>query len=279
MSTDPKERFLRTVIEHPNAWQQQYERWRQINVLRGDDVGDNYPWAANRHAPFTPARRALPMLNLALISSAGGYVDGTEPFDTTAPGGDVSFREIPIEVEAEDLLWSARGYDPAAVKEDRNAQVPIERLLEFEGNGIIGQLNPVWWSLCGFIPDARRLAEESLPRLIERLRRYEVQATLLVPASSLCHQTLALTARAIEAAGIPTMMLAVERDTVEAVRPPRAAYYRGELGQVSGKPSWPEHQRRILDEALRLVEPIDQPSVRNLVVNLETEVEMARGEK
>jgi len=279
MSADPKERFLRTVIEHPNAWRQQYDRWRQINVVRGDDVGDNYPWVANRHAPFTPARRALPMLNLALVSSAGGYVDGTEPFDTSAPGGDLSFREIPVEVEAVDLRWSARGYDPAAVAEDRNAQVPIERLQEFEGNGIIGQLNPVWWSLCGFLPDARAFAEGTLPRLVERVRRYEVQAALLVPASALCHQTLALAARALEAAGIPTMMLAVERDTVEAVRPPRAAYYRGELGCVAGRPSWPEHQRRILDEALRLVEPVDQPSVRNLVVNLETDVEVARGER
>ncbi|HZI20129.1 MAG TPA: glycine/sarcosine/betaine reductase selenoprotein B family protein [Pyrinomonadaceae bacterium] len=279
MSSDPNERFLRTVIEHPNAWRQQYDRWRQINVMRGDEVGDNYPWVANRHAPFTPAGRALPMLNLALVSSAGGHVDGTEPFDTSATGGDVSFREIPIEVEAEDLRWSARGYDPAAVEEDRNSQVPIDRLLEFEGNGIIGQFNPVWWSLCGFIPEARRFAEETLPRLVERLRRYEVQAALFVPASSLCHQTLALAARAVESAGIPTMMLAVERDTVEAVRPPRAAYYAGELGRVAGNPSWPEHQRRILDEALRLVEPIDQPSVRNLIVTSATEVEMARGEK
>lgn len=279
MSVDPKERFLRNVMEHPNAWRRGYDRWRRINVMRGDDVGDGYPWAANRHAPFTPARRALPMLNLALVTSAGAYVDGSAAFDTAAPDGDPSFREIPIEVGAEDLQWSARGYDPRAVLEDMNAQAPVERLLEFEGNGIIGQLNPVWWSFCGFIPDARRLAEESLPRFVERVRRYEVQAALFVPASSLCHQTMALAARAVEAAGVPTMMLAVERDTVEAVRPPRAAYYRGDLGCVAGRPDWPEHQRRILDEALRLIEPTDQPSVHNLVVNLGTDVEVSRGER
>ena len=73
-----------------------------------------------------PARRALPMLNLALVTSAGAYIDGTEPFDTDRLGGDASFREIPIEVEAQDLKWSARGYDPAAVHEDMNAQVPID---------------------------------------------------------------------------------------------------------------------------------------------------------
>src|ERR687886_572594 len=84
---------------------------------------------------------------------------------------------------------------------------------------------------------------------------------------------MSLVARAIEAAGVPTMTLAVDREVVERARPPRAAYYPGELGCVAGKAGWPEYQRRVLDEALRLVEPIDQPSVRNLTVTLENEVE------
>jgi hypothetical protein len=48
---------------------------------------------------------------------------------------------------------------------------------------------------------------------------------------------------------------------------------------VSGKPRWPEHQRRILDEALRLIEPMDQPGIRKLVVELQSQVEEARGER
>jgi D-proline reductase (dithiol) PrdB len=219
------------------------------------------------------------MLNLALICSAGAYIDGTEPFSTDSPSGDVSFREIPVEVEAEDLKFAARGYDPTAVLQDANAQLPIERLFEFERNGIIGQLNPVFWSFCGFIPDAGKLADELAPRLVERVNLYEVQAALLVPASRLCHQSVGLVARAIEAAGIPTMTLAVVKDVVESVRPPRVALYDGEFGSVAGKPNWPEHQRRILDEALRLIEPTDQPGIRKLVVELESQVEESRGER
>jgi D-proline reductase (dithiol) PrdB len=266
------------IIEGLDDWRESYRRWKTINELRGDDVGGNYPWVENRRAPFVPARRALPMLNLALITSAGAYIDGSEPFDTSAFGGDTSFREIPIEVEAEDLQWTARGYDPAAVREDMNSQVPLARLAEFEGNGILGQLNPVWWSFCGFIPNAGRF-EASLPNFVERVKRYEVQAALIVPASRMCHQSMSLAARALEASGIPTMLLCVDRDAVERVRPPRAAFYRGEFGSVAGKPNWPEHQRRILDEALRLIEPMDQVDVRNLSVVLETSVEMDRGER
>ena len=270
------------TIERLDEWRKRYASWQQrhsgtANVLA--DVPDDYPWVENRRAPFVPARRALPMMNLALISSAGAYIDGTDPFDVSAPGGDLNFREIPTEIEAEDLRFAARGYDPQAVEQDMNAQVPLARLFEFQSNGIIGQLNPVFWSFCGFIPDAARLAEMMLPELVTRVNRYEVRAALLIPASRLCHQSVALAARALEQAGIPTMTVAVARDVVETVRPPRAGYYAGRLGSVAGEPGWPEHQRRVLDEALRLLEPMDQPSVRKLVVDLETTVEKERGEK
>jgi D-proline reductase (dithiol) PrdB len=267
------------IIERIDEWRERYNRWQQGSNASRDDVGDDYPFVVNMRAPFVPARRALPMLNLALVSSAGAYIDGTDPFDVTAAGGDTTFREIPVEVEAEDLRFAARGYDPKSVEEDMNALVPVERLLEFQGNGIIGQLNPVWWSFCGFIPDAASMTDKLLPELARRLQRYEVQAALLVPASRLCHQSVSLAARAIEMAGIPTMMLAVDKGVVETVRAPRAAFYGGEFGRVAGQPGWPEYQRRILDEALRLIEPFDQPGTRKLVVELETEVEKERGER
>ena len=263
------------IIEDIEGWRRRFEGWKPG---AGDDL-TGYPFVKNRRAPFTPARRALPMVNLALITSAGAYIDGTAPFDTSSANGDLSFKEIPVEVEASDLKFAERGYDPAAVQQDMNAQIPVPRLLEFEQNGIIGQLNPVFWSFCGYIPDAGVIANELAPKLVERAHRYEVQAALLIPASVLCHQSVGLLARALELSGVPTMTLAVLKDVAESVRPPRVALYDGELGAVSGLPNFPEHQRRILDEALRLIEPMDQAGIRNLTVELQTEVEKARGER
>ncbi|MBA2341287.1 MAG: hypothetical protein H0V88_12900 [Pyrinomonadaceae bacterium] len=270
------------TIEHLDEWRATFARWRRERGANPwhNNIGGNYPFVENERAPFVPLRRALPLLNLALITSAGAYIDGTDPFDTNASGGDASFREIPTEIEAEDLRYSARGYNAAAVKRDMNAQIPLQRLFEFESNGIIGGVAPAFWSFCGFIPDASLLAsQDSLPRLVERVRRYEAQAALLIPASRLCHQTMSLAARALESSGIPTMMLAVEREIPDVVRPPRAGYYAGEIGSVVGASLWPEHQRRVLDEALRTLETADQPGVRKLVVDLETQVEKARGER
>lgn len=261
------------LIENKGEFASRFSRWS------GDETLQRYPFVENRHAPFTPVRRALPMLNLGLISSAGAYIDGTEAFDTTSKGGDASIREIPIEVEAADLRYCARGYDTKAVTEDRNCLIPIDRLLEYQANAVIGQLNSVVWSLSSYIPDARVVANDISPEIVERLIRYDVKAALLIPATRLCHQTLGIVARAIELAGIPTMLLSVDTSVTDKVRPPRTAYYRGEIGAVAGKPNWREYQLRVLDEALRWIETFDQPGARKLAVDLETQVETARGEK
>jgi len=265
------------VIEQLDSWQKRYDAWKAKQ--RSIDNVEDYPFVENTRSPFTPLRRALPMLNLALISSAGAYIEGTDPFDTSATDGDFTFREIPSEIDLSDLLFAARGYDPRFVQQDPNVQIPLDRLAEFRANRVIGQLSSVFWSFCGFIPDAARLADEMLPKVVERLKRQEVQAALLIPASLLCHQSVALAARAIESAGIPTITLGVVREVMEHARPPRLAYYEGQLGSIAGNAKWPEHQRRVLDESLRWLEPMGQPGMKKLAVELETQVEAARGER
>ncbi|HEV7644664.1 MAG TPA: glycine/sarcosine/betaine reductase selenoprotein B family protein [Pyrinomonadaceae bacterium] len=273
MSAQAAEGISMEILEHAEEWSWHYSKWP-----KNEDLKD-YPFIRNEAAPFTPLTRALPMLNLALISSAGGYIDGTTAFDTSAEDGDLTFREIPIEVEAADLKFAARGYDPAAVREDMNAQVPVQRLLEYQANGVIGALNPIWFSFCGHIPSAAKMADEMLAEFTTRVKRYEVQAALIIPASRLCHQSCALLARSLEASGISTIMPTVDRAVAEMARAPRIAYYTGEFGAVAGKPGCKQYQQRVLDESLRWIETFDQPGSRKLVVELETATEAARGER
>lgn len=261
------------IIEKPEEFSKRFARWN------GNEDLSNYPFIENQHAPFTPLKRALPLLNLALISGAGAYITGADPFDIDSREGDVTYREIPVEVGAADLSYAAKGYDPAAIKEDRNCQIPIERLLEYQENAVIGQLNEVWWSVSSFTPDAVRVAEELTPAIVERLERYQVRAALFIPSSRLSHQTLAIIARGVEMAGIPTMNISVDRELSDTVRPPRTAYYKGEFGTVAGKPNWREYQLRVLDESIRWIETFDQPGSRRLAVELESAVEAARGER
>lgn len=265
------------IIEQMNQWRERYRAWS--GQSRSDGDLKKYPFVENKRAPFTPARRALPLMNVALISAAGAYIQGTDPFDVNPGDGDLNIREIPSEIDARDLQFSVRGYDDRFVRQDLNAQVPLRRLWELEANRMIGQLNSVFWSFSGFIPDAASFVETALPKLIERLEYYGVHGALLIPASELSHQSVGLAARAIEHAGIPTVTVGVSRVALERVRPPRAGYYQGEFGSVSGKPDFPEYQRRIVEEALRWLEPMGEPGIRKLAVVLESQVEAARGER
>ncbi len=75
------------------------------------------------------------------------------------------------------------------------------------------------------------------------------------------------------------MTISVDPVMTDRVRPPRTGYYNGEFGSVAGKPNWREYQLRILDESLRWMETFDQPAARKLAVDLESQVEAARGER
>lgn len=261
------------IIENLDTFNSRFKRWAPNEQLAG------YSFVENKRSPLTPFRRALPMLNLGLITSAGAYIDGTDAFDLSLKDGDMNLREIPIEIEAGELKYSAKGYDPTAVHADRNSQIPIDRLLEYQDNAVIGSLNPVWWSLSPFIPNAARVADEVAPALAARLERYDIHVALFIPASRLCHQTLGIIARAVELGGVPTISISVDPAITDSVRPPRTVYYQGELGAVAGKPGWREYQMRILDETLRLAETFDQPGSRKLSVDHETAVEASRGER
>lgn len=261
------------LIENIDTFSRRFNSWNANNDLSG------YTFVENIHTPFTPVRRALPMLDLGLISSAGAFINGTDTFDLEAKDGDLRYYEIPVEVDAGDMSYAAKGYNPKSVLDDRNAQIPIDRLSGYAENGVIGSLNNVWWSVSSHIPNAARVAQELAPQIAERLHRYEVRAALFIPASRLCHQTLGIIARCVEASGIPTMTISVDPGMTDRVRPPRTAYYNGELGAVAGTANFPEYQLRILDEALRWTETFDQPGSRKLAVDLETSVEAARGER
>ena len=83
----------------------------------------------------------------------------------------------------------------------------------------------------------------------------------------MCHQTVSLVARHLEANGLPTVMLACARDITASANPPRALFTDLPLGNTCGRPDEPDHQREILMRGLALLhsaevsgEIVDVPS-------------------
>ena len=66
----------------------------------------------------------------------------------------------------------------------------------------------------------------------------------------MCHQTVCLVARHLEAHGIPTLVLGSAFDIMIAGRPPRAAFLDYPLGHSAGKPFDAADQDSVLAGAL-----------------------------
>jgi len=74
-----------------------------------------------------------------------------------------------------------------------------------------------------------------------------------------CHQSVGLIARHLEAQGIPTTSLSSARDITLAVAPPRAAFVDYPLGHTSGKCRDRDDQRAIVEGALDLLRTATEP--------------------
>lgn len=74
----------------------------------------------------------------------------------------------------------------------------------------------------------------------------------------MCHQTVCLIARQLEAAGIATVSLTSARDITEAANPPRAVFLDYPLGHTSGRVGEAELNRSIVTTAVARL-TVDQP--------------------
>lgn len=70
---------------------------------------------------------------------------------------------------------------------------------------------------------------------------------------------MGLIQRAIEAEGIPTISISLNRSITEKVKPPRALVVAFPLGHPMGNPFHEEMQREILTEGLRQLAEIGSP--------------------
>jgi D-proline reductase (dithiol) PrdB len=74
-----------------------------------------------------------------------------------------------------------------------------------------------------------------------------------------CHQTVSLAARHLEANGIPTIVMGCAKDIVEYCGVPRLLFSDFPLGNAAGRPKDPESQAFTLELALRVLEAAPGP--------------------
>ena len=75
----------------------------------------------------------------------------------------------------------------------------------------------------------------------------------------MCHQTVSLIARHLEANGVPTIIMGCAKDLVEYCGAPRFLFSDFPLGNAAGKPNNPDSQAFTLELAMKVLETAPGP--------------------
>jgi D-proline reductase (dithiol) PrdB len=221
-----------------------------------------YRWAHFADVPFTPLRKPLKDCRVGLVTTAALY----EPaLGDQGPGAAYNaaakfHRAYAHAIEGNpDVRISHVTYDRThTTAEDPNSWFPLAQLKRTAAEGRIGGVAS---RFCGAptTRSQRSTLQQDAPDILTFVRADKVDAAVLVPNCPVCHQTIALTARHLEGAGIPTVIMGCAKDIVEHAGVPRFLFSDFPLGNAAGKPHDTESQAATLDLALHVLETATVP--------------------
>jgi len=227
-----------------------------------------YRWAHYVDAPFHPLRKPLAQCRVAIVTTAA-------PFDPAkgdqGPGakynGGAKFYSVydGDTTKTHDLRISHIAYDRVhTTADDSGTWFPLPQLQRLASQRRIGDVAPRFFG-APTNRSHRITLETDAPEILARCRADEVDAAVLVPNCPVCHQTIGLVARHLEANGISTVVMGCAKDIVEHAAVPRFLFSDFPLGNSAGKPHDLDSQAFTLELALRVLEtaPAAQTTVQS----------------
>src|ERR1051325_12137766 len=88
--------------------------------------------------PFTPFERELAKSTIATVSAGGVHLKDQPAFNIADELGDLTYREIPPDVDSSQLMVTHHHYDHRDSDEDINLVFPIDVLRDLQSDGFIG---------------------------------------------------------------------------------------------------------------------------------------------
>ncbi len=146
-------------------------------------------------APFTPLKKPVSQLRLALMSSSGHFVEGDDPkpFDvdnmsqqeaesriTDFLRAEPQLSKIPIETPEDRLRVRHPGVDVRGAQADPNVNFPIALLREMQAEGKVAELFSTAYSFVGATSQIR-LQKHTGPEWVRMFHENQIEAVLMVP--------------------------------------------------------------------------------------------------
>lgn len=230
------------------------QRIRDYYVALG--YGAPYQWAHFVDVPFTRPTKPLAETRVALISTAAPFDPEKGDQGPGAPynAGAKFYAAYSADTAADhDVRISHIAYDRQhTTADDPGTWFPLAPLRRAAAEGRIGSLARRFHGAPTNRSQKTTIAVDA-PEILRRCREDGVEAAVLVPNCPVCHQTVSLVARRLEADGIATVIMGCAKDIVEYVGVPRLLFSDFPLGNGAGRPHDPASQAFTLHLALELL--------------------------
>jgi len=203
---------------------------------------------------WAPVTKPLKDMVIAIATAAGVHHKDDKRFNLA---GDFTFRVIKDTMPSSELMVSHGGYDNGDVNKDINCMFPIDRLHELAKDGVIKGVAPVHFGFMGGGGNQEKFKNETGPEIARQLKEEGVDAVILTAGWGTCHRSAVLVQRAIEAAGIPTIIIAALPPVVRQTGSPRAVAPLVPMGANAREPNNKEMQYHIVKDTLEQIEKIE----------------------
>jgi hypothetical protein len=209
----------------------------------------DYVWATFDDVPFSRLAKPPSESRIALITTASPIdFDGVK----RVWSGPVS--PPPPKLFTNNVAWDKE----STHTNDRASFLPIEAAAELASEGLCGGLTARFHGVPTEYSPRKTLTEHA-PQILARLHEVGADAAVLCPLCPVCHQTVSLVGRLLEASGIPTAIIGSALDVVEHCGVPRFYFTDFPLGNPCGHPWQPDMQREIVRQAMSLFETAKNP--------------------
>lgn len=218
--------------------------------------GNPYRYAQFAQVPFTPLAKPLAQSRVVLLTTAAPYQPDKGDQRASAPyNAAAKFYAVYSgdSTQDHDLRISHVGVHRAQLADDANCWFPLPALRRAHAAGRIGSIAARFHGVPTNRSQRHTLAVDA-PDVLARCREDAADVAVLVPNCPICHQTLSLVARELEAAGMPTVVMGAAKDIVEFCGVPRFLFSDVPLGSAAGLPFDEGSQDATLELALRLLE-------------------------
>jgi D-proline reductase (dithiol) PrdB len=216
-----------------------------------------YRWAHHVDAPFQPMRKPLAQSRVAIVTTAASFdpAKGDQGPGAKYNGGAKFYSVYDGDTsKPHDVRISHIAYDRVhTTADDSGSWFPLPQLHRLAREGLIGEVAPRFFG-APTNRSHRVTIETDAPDILARCHEDKVDAAVLVPNCPVCHQTVSLVARHLEANGISTVVMGCAKDIVEHAAVPRFLFSDFPLGNSAGKPHDPASQAFTLKLALRVLE-------------------------